>query len=72
MGRPTGIYGAPLPYLPSVGQDIFDAADLPPVTAALRAAWGRAGSPTATAEFAAATLVAVKTLEDRIAALEGA
>jgi hypothetical protein len=70
MARGTGLYGYPKPYLPTVGQDIYDADDLPPVTAALRAAWGNAGSPTATAEFAAAALVAVKTLEDRIAALE--
>lgn len=72
MGRPTGIYGAPKPYLPSIGQDVYDADDLPPVTAALRAAWGNAGSPTATAEFAAAALVAVHALELRVAALEGA
>jgi hypothetical protein len=74
MGRPAGIYGTPAPYLPSVGQTIYDTplADLPPVTAALRAAWGNAGSPTPSGEAMAALLVAVHALETRVAALEDA
>lgn len=71
MGRPTGLFGQPEPYLPTVGQDIYDGdlTDLP-VTAALRAAWANAGSPTASAEFAAAALVAIHDLETAVITLQ--
>jgi hypothetical protein len=70
MGRPTGIYGSPVPYLPTVGQNIYDADDLPPITAAVRAAWGRDGSPVSSAEAMAALLVAVHSLETAVIALQ--
>jgi hypothetical protein len=69
--RPVNAFGGDAAYLPTTGQDIFDADDLPPVTAALRAAWGpQTAYPVASAEFAAAALVAVHSLELRLAALE--
>lgn len=70
MARPTGLFGQPEPYLPSVGQDLYDADDLPPVTAALRNSWGGSGSPVPSSEAMAAILVAVNALELRVAALE--
>ncbi len=70
MARPTDGWGYEVPYLPSVGKDVYDADDLPPVTAALRAAWGPAASPVPSAEAMAAILVAVHELEQRVIALE--
>ncbi len=72
MARPTGIYGQPAPYLPSVGQSVYDSTTLGPVTQAVRNAWGNDGSPVASAEAMAALLVAVHDIEQRVIALEGA
>lgn len=72
MSRVQAPFGGPAPYLPSVGQEVFDAEDLPPVTAAVRAAWGTQGAyPVASSEAMAALLVAVHALEQRVIALEG-
>ncbi|MDP7731508.1 hypothetical protein [Mycobacterium sp. TY813] len=69
--RPKSLDGGDAPYLPSVGKAVFDDDDLPPVTAAVRAAWGpHSAFPTATSEAMAALLVAVYTLETRLAAVE--
>lgn len=70
-GNPLMTFSDP-PYLPSVGQEIYqtDPEDLPPVTRALRAAWGTSAYPVASSESAAALLVAVHALELRVAALE--
>jgi hypothetical protein len=70
MSRPLGDYGLPEPYLAKTGQSIFDA-DLTalPVTQAIRASFTGA-TPVATADFAAAVLVAVHNLEQRVIALE--
>jgi len=71
MARPTGSFGLDQPYLAATGQEIFDTdpASLPPVTRTVRAAFTGA-SPVASADVVAALLVAIKTLEDRVAALE--
>lgn len=71
MPRPTGAFGLPQPYLAKTGQAVFDTdpAELPPVTAAVRAAFTGA-SPVPTTDVMAALLVAIKDLEDRVIALE--
>lgn len=71
MARPKGLFGTPAPYLPTVGQDIYDTdiEDLPPVTAALRQAWTGA-SPVPSGEAMAALLVAVHSLETAVIALQ--
>lgn len=70
--RPVNAFGGDAAYLPTVGQDVFDADDLPPLTAALRAAWGpQSAYPVPSSEAMAALLVAVYTLEQRVIALEG-
>ena len=78
MARPTNLYGNAASYLPSgTAQSIFDTdpASLPPLTRALRNAWGAGGGsaphPIPTAEAMAAMLVAVHDLEQRVIALEG-
>ena len=69
--RPKDATGQDAAYLPSVGQSVFDADNLPPVTAAVRAAWGHTAYPVASSEAMAALLVAVHDLEQRVIALEG-
>jgi hypothetical protein len=71
MPRPTGIYGLPEPYLPSVGQTIYDS-DLTalPITHAVRQTWGNDGSPVPSAEAMAALLVAIHDLETAVIALQ--
>jgi hypothetical protein len=65
------MFSGSAPYLPSVGQNVYDA-DLTdhPITAAVRAAWGNNGSPTPSAEAMAALLVAVHDLETAVIALQ--
>ena len=58
-------------YLPKTGRDVFDSDELGPVAQTVRDAWGAHSTPVASAEFAAAVLVAVEALERRVAALEG-
>ena len=77
MARPKNTYGADAPYLPSgTGQTTYDTdpASLPPLTRALRNAWGTAGGsaphPIPTSEAMAAILAAIHNLETRITALE--
>lgn len=72
MARPPGIFGQPAPYLPSVGQAIYDTdlEDLPPVTRAVRQSWSGSASPVPSSEAMAAMLVAIHALEIRLAALE--
>lgn len=71
MPRPTGVFGLAAPYLATTGQAIFDTdpASLPPVTRAVRQAF-TGTSPVPSADAMAAILVAIKALEDRVAALE--
>ena len=73
MSRPKGVFGIDLPYPAGMsGQDIFDTPieDLPPLTRAIREAWGTAAHPTPSAESLAAILVAVHDLETRLTDLE--
>lgn len=59
-------------YLPSTGQDIYDADSLPPITAAVRPAWGKDGSPMPASDAMATLLVAVHSLETAVIAFETA
>lgn len=77
MGRPKTILGADAAYPAGMsGQTVFDTdpTTLPPLTRALREAWGTgpnsAPNPIATAPAMAAILAAVHDLETRVTTLE--
>jgi hypothetical protein len=72
MTRPVkGPFGDDAPYPAGmVGKDVYDAEDLPPLTAAIREAWGNSAHPVPSAEALAAIFVAVHDIETRLTELE--
>jgi hypothetical protein len=74
MGRRVkGPIGGDAPYPTGMtGQDIFDTpiADLPPLTPAIRQAWGNGAHPVANAQSVAALFAGVYDLETRVTTLE--